>query len=242
MTTLLSRASTAELITDPFPYLVIKNALPEDYYKALEEAYPSDKEIGGKILKNNTRYQLSIKDVYKLPKIWQDFMFLHTSPEFYKEVVDLFSDSWQPRLDYLKQSNVYRRNFERPAHKNDVSLDCQIGINSPVTESNSVKSAHVDNMVELFAGLFYMRQEHDDSVGGDLDLYKPKDPDINIIHKKEMDLDLLHKVDTVKYEANTFVIFLCSKYSIHGVTPRSVTPVSRRLVNVIGELTTGAMW
>ena len=38
-----------------------------------------------------------------------------------------------------------------------------------------------------------------------------------------------------KYEANTFIMFLNTLDSIHGVTPREPSLKSRRLVNIIGE-------
>jgi hypothetical protein len=39
--------------------------------------------------------------------------------------------------------------------------------------------------------------------------------------------------NTVPYKANQFVLFVNSDKAIHGVTPRSVTHFSRRLVNVV---------
>ena len=62
---------------------------------------------------------------------------------------------------------------------------------------------------------------------------------MKIVHKKEMDLSLLEKTDEVPYQKNTLAIFLCSKYSIHGVSPRSITSHSRRLVNIIAEFSSG---
>jgi len=47
--------------------------------------------------------------------------------------------------------------------------------------------------------------------------------------------DKLNITDTVKYERNTFVLFLNDLNALHEVTPREVNPISRRLVNIIGE-------
>ena len=236
---LLAKFTKEDVKSEPYPYVVIENALDENFYRELEESYPTDEQIAGSNLNNNTRYQLSAKDKDKLPNIWKEFVEYHCSQEFYDEFINLFGEHIPDNLSWLKQSSSYVRKVSNPRLPSDVALDCQIGINSPVTQESSVKSAHVDNRVELFAGLLYLRQADDKSTGGDLDIYKPKDPMMTIVHKKEMDLRLLEKVDTVPYKANTFVLFLCSRYSIHGVTPRSVTPYSRRLVNVIGELSAG---
>jgi hypothetical protein len=236
---LLKKAKKEDVISSPFPYIVIRNALDEDLYESLVSSYPSDEEISGGNMGNNTRYQLSIKDSYRLSPLWREFSEYHSSYLFYKEFLDIFGDHIPSKLDWIKHSTTYKRKLQNPTTASSIALDCQIGINSPVTEECSVKSAHVDNRVELFAGLLYLRQSDDKSTGGDLSIYKPLNSNMNIEHKKEIDLNLLEKVDEVNYEANTFVLFLCSKYSIHGVSPRSVTPYSRRLVNVIGELSSG---
>ena len=124
----------------------------------------------------------------------------------------------------------------------DVVLDCQVGINSPVTEESTVIGPHLDNCVEIYAGMFYLRTEDDDSSGGTLEIYKPRSalgdfflggnrlrPKILIDHA------ILDKADEVPYGPNTFVLFMCTYHSIHGVSPRNVTPHSRRLVNIIAE-------
>jgi hypothetical protein len=42
-------------------------------------------------------------------------------------------------------------------------------------------------------------------------------------------------VNSVPYTRNTFVMFINTNHSIHGVAPRSASPLPRRLVNFIGE-------
>ena len=59
---LLKKAKKEDVISSPFPYIVIRNALDEDLYESLVSSYPSDEEISGGNMGNNTRYQLSIKD------------------------------------------------------------------------------------------------------------------------------------------------------------------------------------
>jgi len=236
---LLKKAKKQDVVSSPFPYVVIKNALDDDLYEELVSSYPSDSQISGGNMGNNIRYQLSVKDSDKLPHNWKSFVDYHSSYLFYREFLDLFESHIPKSLDWIKKSGTYKRKIHNPKTASCIALDCQVGINSPVVEECSVKSAHVDNRVELFAGLLYLRHPDDESTGGNLDIYEPLDHDMPIEHKKEIELSLLNKVDEVPYEANTFVLFLCSRYSIHGVSPRSVTPYSRRLVNVIGELSAG---
>ena len=236
----LGKAKKEDVKTDPFPYLVIENALDDSYYAELEAAYPSDRIIAGTTrMENNTRYQLSAKNSNILPEIWQGFVEYHTSQSFYDEFISLFGDYLPNRLSWASRSNVYTRKVGLPKIPSDLSTDCQIGINSPVSQASTVKGPHVDNRVELYAGLFYMRTDEDDSRGGSLEIFRPKDPNMKIVHKKEMDLSLLEKTDEVPYQKNTLAMFLCSKHSIHGVSPRSITTHSRRLVNIIAEFSSG---
>ena len=236
----LGKARKEDIKEDPFPYLVIENALDDAYYAELAASYPADEVIAGTTeMDNNTRYQLSAKDSNILPEDWQRFVEYHTSQSFYDEFISLFGEHLPSRLSWASNSGTYVRKVGLPRTPSDLSLDCQIGINSPVTQTSTVKGPHVDNRVELYAGLFYMRTDKDDSEGGSLEIFRPKNPNMKIVHKEEMDLSLLEKTDEVPYQKNTFAIFLCSKHSIHGVSPRSVTNHSRRLVNIIAEFSAG---
>ena len=246
---LLGRARKEHVKVYPYPYLVIESALDDSYYAELEVAYPSDEVIaaadhqslkGGRMA-NNHRYQIRVKRRHVLPKIWRKFVKYHTSQSFYNEFASLFRDYFPDKILPYLTSSVYSRGVGRPNTSRDLSMDCQVGINSPVTRESSVKAPHIDNRGELYAGLLYMRTKEDDSVGGALGIFKPKDSNIKMREKKDIDLSLLEKVDEIPYSRNTFIIFLCSKYSIHGVSPRAETKHSRRLVNVIAELPYGSL-
>ena len=43
-------------------------------------------------------------------------------------------------------------------------------------------------------------------------------------------------MNTVKYGANTLLIFVNSPFAVHGVTERQPTPHLRRYINMIGEV------
>tara|TARA_Y100001938_G_C8099750_1_gene440746 strand:- start:638 stop:1375 length:738 start_codon:yes stop_codon:yes gene_type:complete len=237
---LLNKVRKEDLKTEPYPYVVIKNALEESYYNELESAFPSNESIAGTSnMENNTRYQISANKSFTLPKIWREFVDYHVSESFYKEFVSLFGDFFPEKKSWAKTSNIFTRGSGKPKSRKDLQMDCQLAINSPVSELSSVKGPHVDNRIEWYAGLFYMRADQDDSHGGGLEIFKPKDPNMEFVNKKEYDLDLLEKVDEVPYEKNTFVMFLCTKHSLHGVQPRGVTKHSRRFVNVISEFSSG---
>jgi len=49
-------------------------------------------------------------------------------------------------------------------------------------------------------------------------------------------MEQVEVVDLVHYEANVMAFFIGTKHSIHGVTPRSRTPFTRKLVNLVGHV------
>ena len=238
--TLLNRVKAAHVIEEPFPHLIIYDVFERDLYEELCAEYPTDEAIAGKELsKNNVRFQISAKYKDRLPPVWQKFVKDHTSQAFYNQFLNVFGGFFPRHLEKYKNSRAYIRQYDKPITTLDVALDCQVGINSPVTTESSVKGPHLDNNVELFAGLFYLRHPKDNSIGGDLNIYRLKNPKTKLIPKQVIDSNLVEKIASVPYRENTFVMFLCGPQAIHGVEPRQPTKWSRRLVNVIGELSFG---
>lgn len=252
---ILNRADRAQIVAEPYPHVIIDGALPADYFAALEESYPSlDLVAGDKAIENNTLYLQStraVRDSTEIAKPWREFFAYHSSPAFFAEVRAFWGD-WidqvHPDLEenFGKALEDFSIGLRHPGQtKNpdnreaDIMMDCQFGVNSPVTQVSSVREPHLDNPAKLFAALLYFRHDEDDSEGGDLELYRlkgrfPKNRGRNIIEMK-----YIEKVKTVAYKANRMVMWLNSPYSIHGVSPRSVTPLTRRYVNFLGECYAG---
>lgn len=228
---------------NPFPHIVIHDALPNDIYEELSENYPATDVItSDNPLKNNYRYQLSINNTWrneKVAQVWQDFAKYHTSQTFYEDVLQIlgpFLPLYYHHLGNLFSRETIWRNkgVKRFSHKY-MALDCQIGINSPVLEPSTVIGPHLDNPVELYAGLFYLRHPQDDSKGGHLLTYEQLDKNKRYKPKTQIPEQELQVKNIIPYEKNMFALIFCTPNSIHGVTPRSVTPHCRRLVNIIAE-------
>ena len=306
---LLQNFKKKNLNIKPYPYLSIKNALPEEIYEYLSNNYPSDEiiiiesmkyKLESKLLKlkdndknkdeikklkekineldnknynygSNLRYDLpSIKkNKFKfLDPIWKLFIDYHNSELFINEVKNIFSEHLmnlenikyklkkKNTNDFKKLSLGVREKFGN-YNKFDILTDCQIGINTPCESESFVRGPHIDNLNEVYAGLFYLKHKDDKTEGGDLEIYdlKEKYKNLNEFQKKikflknetifldgrnyrrknEFDSTYLNIVDKVKYEKNTFVLFLNQINAIHGVSKRQKGNKSRRLVNVIGE-------
>lgn len=249
-----SNANPSQVITDPYPYIVVKNALAPDIYAQLEREFPGKEFFAnGRPLKNNSRYGYALARDLEQPRLtplWREFFEYHVSPEFYQEVISLFGASIRkffPDLEdrvghRLEEFSIGTRISDRSKGiRNltadvDVSMDCQFGINSPVTEYSSVRGPHVDNPRELFAALLYFRSPDDDSTGSDLEVYRYRKKNFVFTGKAELDDKYVELISTIKYEPNTLVFFVNSLYSLHGVSPRSVTPHIRRFINLAGDV------
>ncbi|SCA58825.1 hypothetical protein AB751O23_AQ_00190 [Chlamydiales bacterium SCGC AB-751-O23] len=248
---LLNKASAKQVVLKPFPYLVIEDALEESLYRQIEEGYPDFLKENPAFKKwNNKRVQIYGSDFVKNSKhstLLRSFVNYHLSQKFYLEVCELFSEAisqYYPELEKkigkkIEDIKVAVRTQE--ATDVELFLDCQIGINTPVSKKTSVRGAHLDDVKKFFVGLFYLRQDEDISEGGDLLLYKVKkdypllDSDPNWGSNVVQDFSKIEAVAKVPYQRNVFIIFLNTKDSFHGVSEREETPYPRRLINVIGD-------
>ena len=255
---ILEKASINELVCDPFPYIVIDDCLPQRYFEALAEAYPSNDTIikyckdhpfrkftfvDGEA-RSNDRYDISAFQAFENPEqlspIWIDFIRYHTSSAFFSEVLRLLGPEISKIHPFLEGAlgrtlNDFSTGV-RFRSNCDISLDCQIGINTPATQKSSVRRVHTDAAVELFAALLYFRDPEDDTPGGDLEVFKWKNKNKKVFIGSEADESATELVSTIEYKANRMVLFLNSQDSLHAVTSRSRSPHTRKLVNIIGEV------
>lgn len=246
MQTLLANVSRCQVVTAPFPHIVVEDALPEDLYLQLASQYPSTDLIGGGAkTASNQRLSLPASKALHNPEIsplWREFVRLHTSPTFFDLVVKLFAEELRQvypsleknigPLEKLRTGVRYVDDFAR----SDVLLDAQICVNTPVTAApSSVRRTHVDAPTKLFAGLYYLRHQEDSSSGGNLELARFKGEPESFKGASVPD-ESVEVVKTVKYRRNVLVLFINSYYSLHAVTPRSVTPLPRYLFNLVGEV------
>ena len=155
---ILQNLKSSDIKLSPFPYVVIDKVLPEKLYNQLSKAYPSVEVIFNNafrkkdtVIQQNQRYDLSAAEVYNGKDIelgpWRDFVYYHTSQEFYDEFMDKFSEaihSIYPDLQSRLQDKApngspragIRRHEDKP-YQCEMALDCQIGMNSPATKSGT---------------------------------------------------------------------------------------------------------
>jgi hypothetical protein len=250
----LRNVTRADIRHDPYPHVVVENCLPTEAYAALAQSYPGDDVIlrvgnsaGAAPVRQNSRQSLGAHRLLATPGSvspqWEQFVRHHVSHDFFREVVALFGPELlaiHPALEQLlgrpldQWTTGVRHDAERDA--GDIALDCQIDINTPATRRSSVRRVHTDAPDELFAMLFYLRRDNDTSTGGDLEICRWKAGRAHRFVGSEIDERDAECVRTVPYRANTLVAFVNSENALHAVSARSVSPVSRRLVNLMGRV------
>ena len=120
--------------------------------------------------------------------------------------------------------------------------DFQLVLNQPVADAHSSRSAHLDNPQQLYALLYYLRPYSDSSVGAGLNLYNPLNSAYQTPHGRNRSISSRH-LDlkfTLPYESNTAILFLNTPLSYHSVQPIYGQHMTRRSVNIIGELPPGS--
>lgn len=270
---LLDHVAAGDVRSNPFPYVVVRNALAADHYQSLAAGLPGLDRLREEhraannrrvdLVSSSGKAELAIDDV---PQVWGDFLRQHASDEFVSDVVSVFAShiprcaprlyqeilapAWKRSLHEPRELGGGRRFsmlrpltwFGRTTWLNDFSrpqsLDVQgratLALNTPVRQVTSVRGPHVDSPHKCYVGLFYLRHPDDRSTGGDLELFRYKPGRFKKPWAAKIPAEDVEVVETVPYQANTFVVFLNTSDSIHGVTVRSQTDVPRYLVVTSG--------
>lgn len=247
MDSLLAKATPADVIAEPFPHLVIADAMPADLYRRFVAGMPDYRTVVCDAAPpSNRRYPYSANMILadgRMNPLWPEFCRVHTGPAFFRTVLDLFRDhipAHNPGLARWLEAHpaprfglLYQDDYESA----DVLCDARLEINTPVTgTASAVRGGHLDLPNRLFSGLFYMRAPDDDSVGGDLDLLRWKTGTPSGLTRFQIPAEELEVVKTVPYAANVFVLFVNTPHALHGVTPRQPTPAQRQYFFVTAEV------
>lgn len=225
------RLRPQDLQLDPFPYFHITNALSQDVYDQLAAEYPESHMMqDGKQHFQARRYRQHEFAPGTVSSLWQEFARYHNSLQFKNRMIDLFRAGLEQHYPDLIPVFEQADAVERHTDKNDaIQMEIQFVLNG--RQEDTVRTAHLDNGRELWAGLFYMRKPEDTSTGGDLQLFRARrEPRFH--GTREVELSDVETVITLPYQANSLVLFLNTRSSIHGVTPRLQAPCVRRYINI----------
>lgn len=250
-TTLHERLSDATIRLDPFPHIVVADALDPDLYRQLCAGFPPFARIGWSdpqhLPRSNLRLELSAAQMMadaEMPQAWRTFAALHSDRAFFDRVAALFSAHWPAELRQVLGGTLDGHTMERLVRFRPrlarITLDARVEINCPVVaDASSPRGAHLDTANRIYSGLFYMRHPEDDSRGGDLQLFRWKDGPAGDIDAFELPADKVDCVATIPYRPNLLVLFPQTIDALHGVSVRQPTPHFRRYVFLTAELAEG---
>tara|TARA_B100000989_G_scaffold49488_1_gene32538 strand:+ start:4431 stop:5201 length:771 start_codon:yes stop_codon:yes gene_type:complete len=243
MYSVLQNKSNIQLRTTPFPYFIIDNALPEDLYNKLDKEFPEfeniiKNDLGTNEYKENTAYRYNASRSLvdnEISEDWRNFIGYHTSSEFTDELFDIFAEPIKQVYKVEKDKLPNKSNTGvRFKDKSFFSTDCQFVINTPTSGETSVIEPHLDNPKEFYAALLYMKENDDDSHGGNLTTHAFKDKP-SFYGKSRVREEKVNLIEEIEYKKNRLAVFLNTPHSIHGVTKRSKTKSYRKYMNIIGE-------
>ena len=252
-----------KVITDPYPHVIIEEALPWDLYEELEKTFPEKQVLNTIPFDKGICYRMKsdilVHPTFQ-PDVWRKFSEYHTSAEWFREVYELFKP-WlsHPKVTDLLpnlEDNVCARGWrgfkeikevvvtasgrkKRVKNPKNILTDCQVVMHNPSLEIQTTRTPHIDNPLEMFAGLLYMPYKDDTSTGGEFQLHTVKNDikKVSMMGGREIypeDLGPVHT--TVPYKKNTFVMFCnMSPNTVHSVSKRINPTMYRRSVNIIAE-------
>lgn len=248
--TLLDRADHARVVLEPYPHIIIENALPSDAFEALSSSFPTLSDLPSELAgANNQRFNLFASwgptelPKEKTPVPWRDFLEAHSSPDFSRRVFALFEkatvegaapgEPWI-NMEAFGDGLARQLGITRRVSAGDIIARATVAVNTPVSRPTSVRGPHVDSIWKAYVGLYYVRSSEDDSHGGDLSLYRWKEGAKVEPWTTKADPTLVEEFNTVRYSPNTYVLMLNTDNSLHGVTVRQVTSHVRRFAVTSG--------
>jgi hypothetical protein len=245
---LLSNITPDDVIAQPFPHVVIENALDEQLCLQLIRDFPPQETFTqGRRVRSNQKFihtGAMARQSPDLSECWKSFILDHLKPSIWEEMLRVFQrhflrtyPDFEERFGRLKDLRVGTRNIDDYS-RCDVLLDSELVTQTPVVGPPCVeRGPHLKTRNKPFVGYLYLRPDDDETEGGDHALYTLKSdasPLFDHVQALETELVTLEKV--IPYRRNTFVFFLNSPESIQGLTPRSSSGAPLMMHHILAEL------
>ncbi|MBX4189064.1 hypothetical protein KW785_00530 [Candidatus Parcubacteria bacterium] len=256
MHSLLDNVTKADIVVDPYPYLLVRNVLPREFADYLLEHFPSIEEMskgasGAKGLSvsnypENKKFCMYGKEVVDSDSIdlqIREFFAEHASVEFFKKITALFEEHIKvdsPKAyEYIQSINEDGVGFihESGSESKKLIIDGGLCIDTPAKTPDLNPGVHLDNPKKICGALLYLKHPEDRAPGGEFNVYgTPKakveiDPKM-MVKSEYMPLFKQSLAKSIGYEHNTLLVFLNSSRAFHGVVPRYYAEHFRYTMNL----------
>jgi hypothetical protein len=222
---LYSVIDRATVVTDPFPYLYVRDVLPEAYYRDLIAGLPENNayERFPAPYESRLGLELSTKVVDKFPvhgrAVWEEFEAWIHSQQFLDKVVGKF----QP---YLRANKSYRKKQLKKAAVGSSEIRVEPRSLLVRDYSNFAITPHTDSASKTVVGAFYLPKDDSQKPFG-TSFYRPRNAAFSDWDSERFDYSDFEVAFTAEYVPNSMLLFMKSDKSFHGVEMRQYSDIGR---------------
>ena len=225
----LAQVTRAEVTADPFPYVVIDDIFPADYYAEMLEHFPSPESL--RPIAETGR--ITVKDYYRernvilftdeafqrmtltQQRFWLELASWMYSDLFLQMFILKFQQGLEPRLAKILAADPVLKARGDALLVND--------------QTHYAIGPHTDMPHRLVSFLFYLPQ--DDSLREfGTSIYRPRDPDFVCWGGPHHDFSGFERVRTIDFLPNRLLAFPKTERSFHGVESIEREGVNRQLL------------
>jgi hypothetical protein len=229
----LSHAAADAVVNDPFPHLVLDNALPGGLADELAATFPSRRSFTRwKPFVSNQKFLRFAPDVVADPAIgaaWKRY-FAEVQETVLADCLRLFGAhvrrEWPDFETRFGPLDTLRTVPQSPVGAGpDVFVDSMLLMHTPVTGGESVeRGPHVKIAQHVILGYLTLRAPGDSSPGADYVLYSPKPGTQVRFHERQTtDAACLEACRVIPRRHNSLFLFLNTSRSIQAVSARPMT-------------------
>lgn len=227
---------------EPWPHIIIEDALPKNIHDELLSTLPDQRlekqEPRDHHNKLTWQAQEIIAEEQPISQIWQEFMEYHLSRDFFNKVMNAF-EPWSKNMPIKKEQIKLHDRYD--SAKN-TGVNCYTDfsfVKHPAENNISNRTPHTDNEKEIYAGLLYLKYPDDKSTGGDFCIHKPGDLKMSKHRVYETPGPVVKRCS---YQSNNFAMFWNGINTQHSVSARQNAIHPRWSINMIGRFTGVRNW
>lgn len=245
---LLDRLTPYQVRSDPFPHIVVEDALDPALCDRLSREFPPmDLVTGGKRPVSTKKFYIHVARGFTDPQvsaIWRTALAEYVRPAVWTNVVRLFGDSLLREYPDFEQRfgslNTLRTGVRRidDFSSCEVLLDSKGVIHTPASHEPEIERLpHLKFFGTVFLAYLFLRPDEDRSEGAEFEFYSVK-PGHRILlgarhtaAPENLNLEL-----RVPYKKNTLVMFLNTPRSFQSVAARSASKFPYMALHFTGHL------